>query len=489
MATNLRNPRRSSRRRKATPIAAPTRLSYDAVRDAKRRRAPLTNVKSEDKILASGDRKKLVATARDIRRNFAIAGWMIRKHLDFVSSFTFQSRTGDAGLDRAIEELMAWYEAPENCDAAGRHCFSKLMRIAESSATLDGDVFFVKLSNGRLQAIEGDRIRDPQYKKPLDMKAADWTHGIKTTTTGRAVQYCLCNRRDAGGFEFARIVPAKYVIPHGFFERFDQVRGISPLAPAINTLQDCYENWTYALAKAKLAQIFGLIVTRQAAEAMGPITADTANAADGEADDADATEERYSMEVGGGPFKLEMDPGDDAKILSENAPSSQFAAFTESMIASAIKCLDIPYSFYDERAGNYYQSRGALIQYLFSAEQKRQTARLLRDRVTAWRMGLWKLDGLLPDSLDVSKRPWEWIAKGLPWWNPLQETKADALAIDKNLTTRTAVLKTQGRDFREVVDEAFAEEEYIRKKQADLDKKYPPPAPVAAGGTNGASDE
>ena len=56
---------------------------------------------------------------------------------------------------------------------------------------------------------------------------------------------------------------------HGFFDRFDQLRGISPLAPAVNTLRDCYEGYDYALAKMKVAQLFALAFYRQQADFEG----------------------------------------------------------------------------------------------------------------------------------------------------------------------------------------------------------------------------
>jgi hypothetical protein len=41
------------------------------------------------------ERRKLISAGRDIHRNFSLAAWMLRKHLDYVSSFTFQCRSGN----------------------------------------------------------------------------------------------------------------------------------------------------------------------------------------------------------------------------------------------------------------------------------------------------------------------------------------------------------------------------------------------------------
>ena len=138
---------------------------------------------------------------RDIQRNYALAAWAIRKHLDFVSSFTFDSRNNDEGLDTRIEELMEWWMRSENCEVTGRHPFRRCMRLAEARRTVDGDVFWMKLDDGRVQAVEGDRVRNPLDLPPGLVKSAErMTHGVKTDAAGRPLAYCVCKRTGQTGF-------------------------------------------------------------------------------------------------------------------------------------------------------------------------------------------------------------------------------------------------------------------------------------------------
>jgi capsid protein len=485
--SSTRSPgRRSSARKTATlgldkrPRVKPADSSfgYDAIVDKKRRRPPKTTTRSEDNTLGATDRKKLIATTRDLRRNFSVAAFAIRKHLDYTSRFSFQARTGNDELDKKIEKLMSWYSQKENCDVAARHNLPRLIRLAEQSRTLDGDVFLAKLSSGKLQTIEGDRVRYPDHNAPAGMDKTKWTHGIRTAPAGKALAYSICRRRDkGGGYDYDKAIPAKYVIAHGYFDRLDQVRGISPLASAINTYQDIYEATTYALAKAKVAQLFGLVITREAPEALAPITQVTANDED-DANDAEIVDEQYEVDFGSGPTKLEMEPGDDAKIIGENTPSPAFQDFCEVSIAMALKALDIPYSFYDASSSNYYQGRGDLIQYIFSAETKRAEVVEVLNAITKWRLGLFILDGELPDDLDLDATPWDWIPAGVPWWNPLQETKADIMAVEAGLNTRTAILRGQGKDFREVAETLDREERVILELAAKREKDFPTQPPT-----------
>jgi capsid protein len=82
---------------------------------------------------------------------------------------------------------------------------------------------------------------------------------VRAEKAGRPIEFCNCQRgktTDAGSnaaFSFERIVPARNFYHFGYFDRFDQVRGIAPLATAVNTLRDTYEGMDYALAKMKVS--------------------------------------------------------------------------------------------------------------------------------------------------------------------------------------------------------------------------------------------
>ena len=122
---------------------------YDAVKSNGKRKPAPTVLKSEDYELKGQDRHAMLGTTRDLARNFVLVAWAIRKHLDYVSMFDFQSRTGDSALDVQIETLMTNWQRPQNCDAAGRHNFSRMLRLFESCRTKDGDVFALKLNRDR----------------------------------------------------------------------------------------------------------------------------------------------------------------------------------------------------------------------------------------------------------------------------------------------------------------------------------------------------
>ena len=85
-----------------------TNFDYDGANTSDRRFAPTTRLKSTDQILTPTKRKRLTNAARDLQRNFSVAAWAIRRHLDYVSRFSFEPKTGDKGLDAELRALMEW---------------------------------------------------------------------------------------------------------------------------------------------------------------------------------------------------------------------------------------------------------------------------------------------------------------------------------------------------------------------------------------------
>jgi len=431
--------------------------------NTKRRAVPKVDHRSEDLILGPSSRSKLVASARDINRNFAIAAWAVRRHLDYVSTFQFHARSKDSGLNTDIEELLTEWQKRKNCDAARRHRFPKLIRLAECRRTLDGDVGVLKLRDGRLQGIEGDRIRDPRGDQVAAL--GEWTHGVRTDAGGAALQYAIHKRTANAGFALDRIVTEANLELLGYFDRFDAVRGVSPIAAGLNSLQDVYENFDLALAKAKVTQLFALAFYRDAAESVGSIDDEETTATDDDGNETTTT--RYKVDFGRGPAMLDLDPGDRAEFLESHHPSSEFQAFTTSVVMVALKAIDIPFSFFDESHTNFFGSRGAWMHYERSCRDKRDDLIELLDEITRWRLQLAILNGdlILPRTTSIDDLWWEWVPAGMPWWDQAKEVRGDLMAIGAGMDTPQRVTKEHGRgDWYDNVDEIAKAIEYAKGK-------------------------
>lgn len=448
-------------------------FGYDGAETNGRRRPPPANTQSEDGQLTPSKRKKAISHARDIPRNFAIAGWMIRKHLDFVSSFSFNCTTGNKDFNATVEAFWKKYSKKENCHAAKRHPLRRIGRMAEARRTIDGDIILLKRQTGRLQAIEADRIKKPAgITCPANADPVAFKHGVITNKAGAAEAYAIHTRTPGGSFKFERLVKARDCFFHAYYatHRFDQTRGIGPIISALAPLTDVYEGLTFALAKIKVAQLFGLVTTRDADSDLNP--GPTPQLGTGETTDGStSTDEndentRYQVDLGAGPFKLELYPGDDAKFLGENTPSAEFQSFTQVVTGICLKALDLPYSFYDESFTNFFGSRAALLLYQKSARDKIADNHDLLLDIATWRFALAVARGelLMPPGMTFDELAANLVftPDGIPWWNPAQEVTAATKAVEGAFETRTEIRRrTHGDDWRENVAEKLAEENTI----------------------------
>lgn len=457
-------------------------FGYQAAEDSKKRKPVSASLKGEDEHLTTTGRAKLLGNARDAVRNFAVAGWMVRKHLDFVATHTFQAKSPDKGWNHAVEEWVAEVSKAENFDQAQDHGRERFTRMAEARRIIDGDVGLLQLASGHVQAIEGDRIRNPGHQAvPFD-QMPEWQHGVRKQNS-RKVAYAIHRRTGNGGFAFERVVPAGRMFLYRYHDthlRFDSGRGVSPLAAALNDLRDVVENKEYALAKMKVAQMFGLKLTRNAENAAGVVTSTDTTDGNGNA------KKKHEINFGNGPVFLDLDPGEDADFLENKTPSAEFQQFLQAAIGIALKSIDLPFSFYDEAYTNFFGSRAALLLYVQSAHHKRADVQELLSHWFTWRFGMAhaRREIIPPRSLAHGFR-YAWVPAGLPWWRPSEEIGADIRAVGAGFKARGDVTMSHfGRTFEDTLEMLQAEEDAIRAHRVNVYES--PAAGTAAAGVSPA---
>jgi capsid protein len=460
-----------------------------AEHDPRRPRVPVS-FRSEDWELDESRRGVAVSESRDIFRNFSVARWAVRRHLDFVSRFTFKSKIGDLELDRRyaglltknvsddlnrqIEELVWEWSQPENFEVTGRYSLSQFMRLAEAARTIDGDLGVLKIRGGRdagkVQAVEGDRIRNERGSR-----SNEWVQGVRLDAAGRATAYRVWERGGFGGNNFANVreISADNMILHGYFDRFDQVRGIGLLFPAVKTLRDLYKGFDYALFKAMISQMMGY-----------KFTVDPNKGFNGEGlteDDTDKTTEyRKQVLKEHASFFIELNEGEDMDIVAANTPTNEFQDYSRMMIKVALKALDIPYAMYDETEGKFYGNKSGVLQYVETCRAKREDNEGLLNKLTRWRLNYEVLRGRLklPGDMTVDDVYFTWTPTGLPWWNMGAEVKEMTALIESGLASETQISQMFGWD--------YAETQRQRKRDLELRRNLGLADDVSHGGTESA---
>lgn len=445
-------------------------FGYDGAEPGSRRRNISKSVAHEDVEANHSHRRILQANAQDLTRNFAIAKWAVQKHLDYVTAFTFQCRTKDTGFNAVVEQFINNISSAREFDVAGRHRLCKAVRLSEACRVVNGDHAWMKVvkpgpftldgSRGFVQMIESDLIRTPGDIEP---PRSEWFNGVHVAKSGAAIEYGL-HRRNGRQYEFDRYVPARNLYLHAWYDRFDQVRGISPIAAALNWFRDIYEGFEYALAKVKIGQLFGISFYRNSDLPPGTIEATEDADGDGTNDD------KFKLDLGKGPFILDNNDGDRAEILESHTPASETQAFLKLMIHVALRTLDIPYSFFDESFTNFYGSRGGLIQYLKSCRSKIDDNQEVLNWWTRWQLGLAVADGSLklPSGMEFKDLAFEWVPDGVPWWDPVKEARGQAMAIAMGATSPQRVCKEIGTDFETNIEEIAEAMKLAKSKGVEL---------------------
>jgi capsid protein len=446
-------------------------LSYQATQDKGRRQAPASRTRSEDITLKPSARRKLLATARDQARNMSIVGWMVRRHVDYVSKFSPLVNTGDKALDDWLDKALHEHGKKRNFDVAKRHGRNSMMRIFEGLKVLDGDAALLKVDGYKVQGIEGDRIALPT-DLPRELAGVVGDHGLVINSlTGATDQYCVCKRDDAGGtmLEYADLVDADRVVFDGYFGRFDQTRGISPLSSVINPTADLYEAMEWTQLKIKLHALMGIQINRETA---GDATDGfpTTETADYDTDTASVqtTENRYAFDTKGVSI-FDMDPGESINTIESGTPSEEFQHWTDKTIRQILLALDIPYSAFAGDESNFSARIADREEYEKSSQEKRQRNCEALEEVYDWVLRGWYAENRtfrrLVDAagLTVDDLPFviQWTSTGTPWLDKLKEVNGDAVAVYNCFESRQDVCKRKGKDFFEVCkrraeEEAFA---------------------------------
>ena len=494
----------------------PFQFGYQAIQDKGRRQAPRSRVYHESEVLDKYKRLRLQATAQDQARNQSLVAWMVRKHLDYVSKFHFSFRSQKDGIDTLVNRIFRWHGAPRNLDYLGRFGRDEMFRLFELEKVLCGDAGLLKLDDLKLQAIESDLIA-----KGADAPKGINDSGLVVDSTGRVLQYAICNRGSMGGeCKFDHLEPARNLIFDGYWNRFSsQFRGVSPLSTAINTVQDIHEGFEFNLIKGKMHALFGVAIYRDALGDSGMGNASgahntrawAAEAYDWVAGDycvylgklyacasahSTTTESVFATDLAAGKWTvdasdtglnldprtvniLDLNPGEKAEVLESSTPSSEFVEGSYLFIQIAMLALDIPITCFDSRRSSFSARIADLNEYEVSSDYKRTKNRYVRKEYSDWVIETiwndpqtpWPLrkvaaaDGM--NLRDVQESV-EWIPSGSPWLDKYKQIQGDQLGISIGLDNAIDACRRRGSDVFDNIDKQAQVIAYAKEKGVPL---------------------
>lgn len=444
--------------------------------------------------------------ARDMDRNDAVIGPL----LDTATRNVVQEglvpdpQTGEPDLDKDLKARWRdWAEDPEQCDHTGEMAFAELEEHASRAVDLDGDILFLPLRTGHLQAVEAHRLRTPSGTKRKVV------HGVLLDDNRRRLQYWITKDDidlNSPLKNVSDIVPInarddegqKQVFHVYHPKRISQTRGVTALAPVFD-LAGMFEDVQFA--KVVQQQIVSCIALfRQRTDGWqggippqhGEVTSELRS------DGSTRRVEGWSpgMEILG-------DPGEELKGFSPQVPNAEYFEHVKLILQLIGINLGLPLVLVlmDASETNFSGWRGAVDQARqgFRRKQRGLVRRFYRP-IYGWKLRQWIAEdptiAAAAERLGKAFFSHRWPLPSWAYIDPLKDAMADLVQSQNSLSSPRRIQAARGHDWDDISTEAVEDRSAAIRKAltaADaLNKDFPDaqvgwrdilPLPTAAGTT------
>lgn len=316
---------------------------------------------------------------------------------------------------------------------------------------------------------------EPDYL-PFDFfqSQPDITHGIQRDDFGTITAYHLLKRHPGDyltpltGARFIDetvTVDADDMIHLRVARRLGQLRGISIFHGCTYRLQDLTDYEESERLAAKIAASFSAVITK---------SPDTP----GRIDTPNASGDR-SMEMSPAMIFDNLLPGEKVETIDSNRPSNALGEYRASMLRAVSAGTGARYSTIARTWDSSYTAMRQETVAIMPGTDRMQdyfVARLIRPVYELW------LDtAIRSGTFDIARADEmtlfdaDYRGPGIPWIDPLDEAKADTLAIRSGLKSRRQIIRERGGDPRKVdaeldMDPRALPEEPTEDDNARLDK-------------------
>jgi capsid protein len=388
---------------------------------------------------------------REMEENFCmIAGLLQKLGIYICGQLEYSPDTGNAKTDHLYAEY--FHDWCGRADITGRHRFRTLVQLGLSSAIRDGEHGWVEhIEDGelRLQAIEGDRIGNPQNPNTADEKNIG---GIKVDDRGKVTGYEIYKRLRTTSYTLEGEVKPKDFIHLFFPNRTDQYHGVSKLAPALPHARDMYELLGHEKIASKFAASHAAFIKTRDPGAPGSGSWESAASGSGLPSTMKAQPGTITK-VEQGVESIEFAPG-------TMRPSGAFMALWEALIREIALGLNLPFGFvYDMARFNGVTARleTQAAQRVFRWYQE-VLEHLLLNRVKRKVLLLGIAAGKIPATKDWDKGSWRYGATLTG--DVGHQTRADLDLVAAGAKSMGQVAAEYNNDIRSVIDETSREMQY-----------------------------
>lgn len=406
---------------------------------------------------ASPDRDVLRSRARWLHENNGIMAGIDHaiKVNAIGNGLKFQSKTGIANIDIAIETHFREWEKQQNCDITKRVQFHDMQKLILGQRMMDGEIL-INIKNTRdkkhpltLQLIEADR-----FDNLTNYTSSNYIQGIEVNADGAPQNYII----NQGGFSTAKLSANDAIHYFKINNRATQYRGISEYKQVIIDLRNFagYQSATIQALRSR-AGIAYAIETNNVAGRVGMLG---------------QTEENEPIYDINGVMVHYLNSGEKIHQYDPTISGNEYEAFVKSCVRLIAVGRQVSYelAFRDYSQVNFSSARASLIQdhKRFSEEQIHLATYVLNPFFEKWldaNVLSGNIQGLSASAYFSDKKRFvqpRWIAPAREWVDPLKDINAFIKEYELGTATLSEFAASKGKDLDEIIAQRAKEQEMLK---------------------------
>lgn len=403
--------------------------------------------------------------------------------------FAFKSQTPVEEANRWLDDWCEqWLDDPERFDVSGELNWAELQKAVEEAVIRDGDALLLGTDDGRLQMVEGHRVRSSSWAKGADARKDGVTEhlGVVCDSRLRRVGYRITRVEPRGPFAPVRMDDlvlvdtrdadgVRQVFHCHDAMRASQTRGVSAWANMLETTNMLDQGKFSLLVKTVLAASLAWALK----EKPGAPQTDY-----GQRDEDLSQQLRAHVEQIHPGGVVHLQEGEELALLGQNIGASEAIKLIEEQTRELSLALGLPLfvGVLDaEKTGNFSSARMTWDLAKIGIKNFRQT----RAKQLAYPMREWRLRMLLreasPDG-DKARAFYDACAKtpsgpasffwchaqapGWPYPQPYDDANANALAVSTFQNSLRRVARENGDDFAVLAEENAGDKFTILEQMA-----------------------
>lgn len=421
----------------------------------------------------------LRARARQLVRDMPAMATAVQRVEEFTvgDGLQLQARVKDPstgklakGINQKIED--AWKRWCEEADAGGRLHFHEIQQLATRQDTEVGEYIVVKQftqARGRFLPFQLLMLEPEQLSGygATPLPGNEVYQGVEyDPRNGKAQAFHF---DDPERWRKPRRIPASQVVLGFRTLRPGQLRGVTPLAPALLLAHQLRDFLEAEIASAQKAARWLAFVNSQDPEAaMNAFGAVAQPRTDSD------TYDQYTMDMGHAVVDF-LHSGEKVTIADHNRPGDAFEPFVKFLLRSFAAAAGVTYElvsgdYYDAKYTAARVSRMDMLKGIKIRRGRlvRQLCEPIKKEFFDWAVMTGRLD--LPNYManQAAYQRSVWMEPGMEHLDPLKEGRAESDAVKDKLRSPQEVLQARGRDPEQVLDEWAEWQEMLDSRDLEM---------------------